>query len=324
MRNVTLSGCSAAATSELSRTVARKSRQYEIESKRGIEKSSEMVVGANDERRESGQVNSDYSLAAERTASNQMPRASGILPVLDLQRELVVRGVAGDRENYRPIHSRWCEGAKVAGVARGLREAFHFDTCYLADLDAIAGAEPSWQLYEETIAAGLAPWIDAGTTSVDRAGRIAEFIASRSPQSRVIVGLESVPDVATLAGIGRRIGWQRLVFSLDLKQGVPLAPSFGWAGQTPEQIAETAVTIGVQTLIVLDLAAVGGGEGVPTLELCRRLHAKYPTLRLLTGGGVRDLADVRQVHESGCAAALVASALHDGRIQPAMLKPANH
>lgn len=269
-------------------------------------------------------MNSDYSLANKRAASIQTPRASGILPVLDLKQGLVVRGVAGEREKYIPINSRWCEGAKVADVARRLREVFHFDSCYLADLDAIAGGEPNWQLYEEVIAAGFAPWIDAGTTSVDRAGRIAEFIASRSPRGRVIVGLESVPDVATLAGIGRRIGWTRLVFSLDLKHGEPLAPSFGWAGQTPEQIAETAVTIGVRSLIVLDLAAVGVGQGVPTLELCRRLRRSYPTLEIITGGGVRDVADVRQVHESGCDAALVASALHDGRILPEMVNAASH
>lgn len=269
-------------------------------------------------------MNSDYSLANKHAASSQTSRASGILPVLDLKQGLVVRGVAGDRDHYRPINSRWCDGAKAADVARGLRSAFGFDTCYVADLDAIAGGEPSWQLYEEVIAAGLSPWIDAGATSVDRAGRIAEFLTAHAPHGRVIVGLESVPDVATLAGIGRRIGWTRLVFSLDLKQGAPLAPSFGWAGQTPEQIAETAVTTGVRSLIVLDLAAVGVGQGVPTLELCRRLHGNHPKLELMTGGGVRNLADVRQVRESGCAAVLVASALHDGRILPEMLNAANH
>ena len=279
-------------------------------------------------------MNSDYSLAAKHQASSEAaihdhakiptPRASGILPVLDLKQDLVVRGVAGDRENYMPINSRWCDGAKVIDVTSGLRSAFGFDSCYLADLDAIAGGEPSWQLYEDVIATGLAPWVDAGTTSVDRAGRIAEFVAARSPQGRVIVGLESVPDVATLAGIGRRIGWTRLVFSLDLKHGEPLAPSFGWAGQTPGQIAETAVSIGVRSLIVLDLAAVGLGQGVPTLELCRRLRSSYPTLELITGGGVRDVADVRLVHASGCDAVLVSSALHDGRILPEMLNAASH
>lgn len=283
-----------------------------------------MKARAGDERRDIEQVNSDYSLANEHAASSQSPRASGILPVLDLKQGLVVRGIAGNRENYRPIESRWCEGASVADVARGLRDAFSFRTCYLADLDAIAGGEPSWKLYDETIAAGFTPWIDAGISSVDRAGRIAEFFPFGAPQGRVIVGLESVPDVATLAGIGRRIGWSRLVFSLDLKHGAPLAPSFSWAGQTPEQIAEAALTLGVKSLIVLDLAAVGVGQGVPTLALCRRLKSRYPNLELITGGGVRDIADVRHVCESGCDAVLVASALHDGRILPEMLPSAGH
>jgi phosphoribosylformimino-5-aminoimidazole carboxamide ribotide isomerase len=242
-----------------------------------------------------------------------------VLPVLDLKNHCVVRGVAGDRENYRPIESRLCDGAAPGVVARGLRETFGFSRCYIADLDAIAGGEPAWACYDDVIAAGFSPWIDAGIRSADQGRRIADYLAARSSEGRVIVGLESMPDVLTLAATGRAVRWERLVFSLDLNHGEPFAPSYGWAGQTPEQIAEQAVAVGVQTLIVLDLAAVGVGQGVPTLELCRTLHAKYPTLQLVTGGGVRDVADLRAIAECGCHAALVASALHDGRLTRELL-----
>lgn len=237
-----------------------------------------------------------------------------VLPVLDLKNRQVVRGVAGDRDNYRPIESRLCDGSSPAAVAHGLREAFGFCRCYIADLDAIAGGEPAWACYEDVISAGLAPWIDAGIRSADQGRRVADYLAARAPEGRVIVGLESMPDVLTLAATGRAVRWERLVFSLDLKHGEPLASSYGWAGQTPLQIAEQAVAVGVQSLIVLDLAAVGVGQGVPTLELCRTLRAKYPSLQLATGGGVRDEGGLRSIAEAGCGVALVASALHDGRL----------
>jgi phosphoribosylformimino-5-aminoimidazole carboxamide ribotide isomerase len=38
---------------------------------------------------------------------------------------------------------------------------------------------------------------------------------------------------------------------------------------------------------------------------------------VLAGGGVRDLDDLRQLAEFGCDGALVASALHDGRLTAA-------
>ncbi|MGC3969156.1 MAG: HisA/HisF-related TIM barrel protein [Pirellulales bacterium] len=193
---------------------------------------------------------------------------------------------------------------------------------YLADLDAIAGGEPSWSCYDDVVAAGFAPWIDAGIRSADQGRRIADYLASRAPEGRVIVGLETMPDVLTLAATGRAVRWERLVFSLDLKHGEPLTSSYGWAGQTPEQIAAQAVACGVQAMIVLDLAAVGVGQGVPTLELCRTLRAKYPTLHLTSGGGVRDVGDLRSLADAGCQAALVASALHDGRIIGEMLAAA--
>jgi phosphoribosylformimino-5-aminoimidazole carboxamide ribotide isomerase len=53
--------------------------------------------------------------------------------------------------------------------------------------------------------------------------------------------------------------------------------------------------------------------------LCRELRGVYPQLELLTGGGVRNVGDLRQLVASGCDAVLVASALHDGRLSAADL-----
>jgi phosphoribosylformimino-5-aminoimidazole carboxamide ribotide isomerase len=67
-------------------------------------------------------------------------------------------------------------------------------------------------------------------------------------------------------------------------------------------------------VIVLDLAQVGGGSGIATVDLCRDLLARFGDLRVITGGGVRDVSDVMRLLEAGIDAVLVASSLHDGRI----------
>ena len=76
---------------------------------------------------------------------------------------------------------------------------------------------------------------------------------------------------------------------------------------------------GVARLIVLDLAAVGVGQGSKTLELCERLRAASGELEIVTGGGVRNAEDLRELAAAGVDGVLIASALHDGRVSPEML-----
>ncbi|MCA9270670.1 MAG: hypothetical protein KDA41_19445, partial [Planctomycetales bacterium] len=100
---------------------------------------------------------------------DQKPVASSILPVIDLLGGQVVRGVAGRREEYRPIVSRIAAGSAPTQVAAALAQRFGFRDAYVADLDAIAGAEPAWEDYQAIADAGLQLWVDAGAGEVDRA-----------------------------------------------------------------------------------------------------------------------------------------------------------
>lgn len=233
-----------------------------------------------------------------------------ILPVIDLLGGVVVRGIGGRRAEYRPIESALCGDPSPASVARAFRARLGFDDCYVADLDAIAGAAPNEAAYEAIVDAGLQPWIDAGAGDVVKARAIAEFLERRAPHGRVVVGLESLDGLETLAEIVAAIGSARVVFSLDLRDGRPLTSHASLGAQTPLEIAVAAIDFGVRSLIVLDLAAVGMDCGVSTLELCRTLRERYPQLELTSGGGVRTRADVQSLADSGCNRALVASALH--------------
>jgi uncharacterized protein related to proFAR isomerase len=68
---------------------------------------------------------------------------------------------------------------------------------------------------------------------------------------------------------------------------------------------------GLREVIVLDLARVGSGAG-PDVAAIAEIHAAFPGLQLLAGGGVRDAADLRALARAGAAGALVATALHRG------------
>jgi phosphoribosylformimino-5-aminoimidazole carboxamide ribotide isomerase len=95
-----------------------------------------------------------------------------------------------------------------------------------------------------------------------------------------------------------------------------------WKDGQPIDIARWVINAGIQNLIVLDLADVGTAEGTRTLELCRDLRRLFPGIELVAGGGVRGLHDLRALADAGCTAALVASALHDGRLTAADIRQA--
>lgn len=240
-----------------------------------------------------------------------------IIPAIDLKGGIVVHAVAGRREAYRPLRSVLVADPRPATVARGMIDTFGLSEFYVADLDAIAGDKPDWASYDALIGAGRALWIDAGAGDCPSAKKLAQY-ADRTPAvTGLIVGLESLADARALRELSKIISPQRLIFSLDLLSGIPRSIAPPWQGRSPLEIAEDAVAAGVRRLIVLDVAAVGIGQGCPTLALCRELRRCFAEIELVSGGGVRSLADMEMMAAAGCDAALAATALHDGSIRQA-------
>ena len=232
-----------------------------------------------------------------------------ILPVLDLLGGVVGRGVAGQRDTYRPVESCLATTADAMDVARAFRRNLGLSELYVADLDAILHQRPNQSIYRSLIRDGFKIMVDAGLTNL----RQAEEILSTGASS-VIAGLETIPGPKLLASLCETFDHQQVTFSLDLQEGMPLGDTSLWETADPFEIGMRAVDVGVRKMIVLDLAQVGVGEGVPTQPLCRRLQEGCPQLQLITGGGVRDLTDLENLQSSGIDAVLVASALHNGRI----------
>ncbi len=238
-----------------------------------------------------------------------------IIPVVDLFDGRVVRGVAGRRDEYQPVESVLCEGAEPATVGRALIERLGLAEAYVADLDAIEGtAEPAWDVYDQMAQCGLSLWVDAGLRDRERARAVADFCAGGKPLTGIVAGLETVRDAAQLAAMLDPIGEDRLIFSLDLREGRPYTTSPGWRGMTVEAILDTALEIGIRRFIVLDLARVGTSQGVGTESVCRELRQRAPHVQIVAGGGVRDQRDLQTLAHAGCDAALVASALHNGSL----------
>ncbi len=237
-----------------------------------------------------------------------------IIPVIDLLGGQVVRGIGGRRSEYRPIESQLVAGSDPGTIAAAFVEHFGATTCYVADLDAIE--REHWQLdaWQAISRAGLHLWLDGGFGKPIPLGHAWGTCRERRIDADFIVGLESLtsdgwwfPRISELVRL-------MPIFSLDLRDGRPLPKSSHLQTLEPVEIAGRMVDLGITRMIVLDLADVGTSGGTRTLDLCRELKERHPQLELITGGGVRGLDDLKRIADAGCSAALVASALHDGRL----------
>ncbi len=231
-----------------------------------------------------------------------------LIPVVDLKGGRAVHARRGQRASYAPVTGIFGSGDDAAALVRALRGALGVRRLYVADLDALAGARAPDPAIAELAALGLELWVDAGVSSADAAEAVLAAGAARA-----IVALETLPSLASLREIVKRLGAARVAFSLDLRNGRPIAAEIALARTDPVAIAREAARAGCDTILAIDVARVGSAAG-PDNPLLRRLRAGLPGANLVAGGGVRDIADVERLAALGCSGALVATAFHTGRL----------
>ncbi len=231
-----------------------------------------------------------------------------IVPVLDLKGGIVVHARRGERVDYAPLRSRLVEGYDPVAVARALCALCRTSSLYVADLDALAG-QPVDEATLEALASVAEPWVDAGATTPGAAAAL-----HRAGVARNVLGTESIGPDDLAEGVPAAREPPR-VLSVDLREDRLISPDPELAGRDPAAAAPLARALGVRELLVIDLARVGTGSG-PPLDAVADLAAALPGVAVYAGGGVRDDADLRALESAGAAGALVATALHEGRLTP--------
>lgn len=232
-----------------------------------------------------------------------------IVPVLDLKGGVVVHARRGQRDAYAPLRSPLVDGAEPVAVARALCAVCRTTSLYVADLDALAG-EPADLATLSALATISDPWVDAGATTPERAAELA-----RAGVARNVVGTESLtadaPDEEDTDNDDAAT--PRRVLSIDLRDGRLISPRAELAGREAVAAAPLAIALGVRELLVIDLARVGSGSG-PPLRAVEQLAETLGNVAIYAGGGVRHDEDLRALESAGASGALVATALHEGRI----------
>jgi len=221
----------------------------------------------------------------------------------DLKGGIVVRGVRGERDRYRPIaeYSRIVRTSAPVDVISEIRPK----ETYIADLDRIMGLGDNLKIIK-ALSGITRTMADIGVSDVEG------FAVAAGAAHNAVLGTETAP----LAVMEQCQGPGTIV-SLDMRQGKVMCrdPAFNL-----KPLAAIKLLNGLElgAVILLDVGRVGSGEGIDAglitraASLCR--HA------VIVGGGARDPSDLDLLEKCGASGAIVASAVHDGRIPLGLLR----
>ncbi|WP_045836465.1 HisA/HisF-related TIM barrel protein [Hyphomicrobium sp. 99] len=228
-----------------------------------------------------------------------------VIPVIDVAHGQVVRAVKGERSAYRPIETPIAATADPAELARGLAKLFPFRTLYLADLDGIEGRGRNKHLVPALshVLPGAEIWIDAGIGS-----RGASRAVLAAPVATLVVGSESIETARVWTDISAEAP-ARTILSLDFRHDEFMGP----------ESLLTDSSLWPSRVIVMTLDRVGANAG-PDFQRLKDIVSRAGARRVYAAGGVRNRADLDALRKLGVKGALIASALHSGKISAGDLK----
>ncbi len=238
-----------------------------------------------------------------------------VIPVLDLLNGVVVHAKKGERENYGPVESVLTPSKDPLIIGEVFRDLFSFKEVYIADLDAI---QSSWALnnfsvFEKLSSLDLGLMVDCGIDSLEKAKATLALGANK-----VVIGTETLPSLKQYEDIVKGIGEEKVVLSLDLKDGKLLGEVSKEVEEDPLKLLKKVSKIGAKEIIILELSKVGTSGGIP--EKIVKKVLKATTLPIIIGGGVKDIEDIKKARDLGAEGVLIATALHTGKITSKDLK----
>ena len=226
-----------------------------------------------------------------------------IIPVIDLLDGNVVYAQGGQRSHYQPIESPLCASSRPADIVNALLELYPFTRLYIADLNAIQNQGHNGPIVREIKASHpqLEVWLDGGFRQES------ELRSWHEMEIACVLGSESLESLDHFLALKALIQGE-IILSLDFN-------SEGFIG--PKELLETP-SLWPRSVITMTLAHVGSSLGPDLEKLHKTMHVARnggkTVSRIYAAGGIRNILDIGSLKAIGVAGALVATALHNGRI----------
>ena len=262
-----------------------------------------------------------------------------LVGVLDLSDGKAVHAIAGERAKYRPVDV--CNGDPAMLVSH--YRSLGVRSFYIADLDSICG-----QPVQDVLLHELASEIDgdllvdtgwSGAESESAIDGICRLVDSHDSLG-LIAATETAHSPLMLDRLLEHVAAERIWLGLDVCAGDLLVSrhlrehDFSPDSRVVADLNATtrdgeivgdrmhrefcvdprlwldhATSLGMNGVVVLDIAAVGQKIGPVTGRMCSDIKESHPGLTIWSGGGVRDASDAMQLVQQGCDRCLVATAL---------------
>ena len=217
--------------------------------------------------------------------------------VLDVFNGAVVHAVRGERSLYEPIdkYSRIVSSSDPLGVLKEIRPK----EVYVADLNLLTGSGDNLAAIADIsrIAKTMA---DIGITLADDMDYLPKGITP-------VLGTET----ASMNLIDEAVLQRDIVVSIDMKRRKVITrdPELMLA---PLEVIRRLNGIPIDGVILLELDRVGTTSGLDTDFLEKAVSVSdHP---LILGGGVKGVEDLQTLEDLGFRGALVATAVHNGKI----------
>jgi phosphoribosylformimino-5-aminoimidazole carboxamide ribotide isomerase len=220
-----------------------------------------------------------------------------IIPVIDLKNGIVVHAYQGNRDDYAPLKSLICKSSDIFDVVDVFWTLFRFSTIYIADLNAITRQGNNSGLLNNVLSAfpQITFWIDGGyPLSNDDFLQLSNFLP--------VLGSESFQD-ENVSAISKFNG--NFTLSLD----------YSLAGELGAKTLFSNQDLWPKRIIIMSLPKVGSNLG-PDLDRLTAYRNQYPQQKFIAAGGIRDNQDLKELDQIGIKHVLVATALHNGKINP--------
>lgn len=228
-----------------------------------------------------------------------------IIFVLDILNGTTVHAVRGERSKYKPVTgSIICASSFPLDIISALapREA------YIADLDRLQHLGDNFELIKK-ISGKTRTMADIGAQNIKDVENCA-IIADT-----VILGTETASlDLIEKAAI-RFPG--RINVSIDMKNGKVLARDRNLEIGHVELVRKLN-DYDIRDFIILDLSRVGTGAGID-VDFLKGISASS-SHDVLVGGGIKDMDDIKSLERIGISGALVATAVHSGKIPANLIR----
>ena len=222
-----------------------------------------------------------------------------IVFVTDLLGGRVVHAIKGEREKYQPV-----ENSKVSNSPEPIEMISEIKPkeVYIADLDRLQHTGNNFEVIKK-ISALTKTMVNIGVEKnddIEKCLSIADTVILSSEASSFKIMRYASRNYPGKTSI-----------TIDIKNGSILTKDEDLKKE-PKELVKLLNELNIKDIVIIDLSKVGTGAGFDE-DFLHEIKdiSKH---NILFGGGIRDMNDIDTLKEIGISGALVATAVHNGKI----------